>query len=428
MHSKKNIIMAVNKNIVQKIIIDNQNLIRNIDLIERDFVFEEKGNYVFVGIRQAGKSYMLYQRMQQLIKDGHNVDEMVYISFDDERLRDITADELDVILQAHRSLFDCRPILFLDEIQNVDGWQFFARRLANEKYQAYITGSNAKMLSRDIATTLGGRYWVNDIYPYDFKEYLKAHNVELERHWQLSSRKNDIARLFNEYFYFGGFPELTGIVAKRAWLTGIYNKIFFSDIIVRNSIRNEAALRMTIRRLAESVKQPIAYNRISNLIKSTGLTTNPNTVMNYVQCLQDACMLFSIENYATKFVEKETVKKHYFIDNGLLNLFLVDPETSLLENMAAIHLHRKYGDKLYFYNKEIEVDFIVPEEKTGIQVCYNLNDNDTLEREVNALLRLKKVLDLKRMLIISRDDEQTLTIGNELIEVVPIWQWLIKDA
>ena len=139
-------------------------------------------------------------------------------------------------------------------------------------------------------------------------------------------------------------------------------------------------------------------------------------------------MLFSIENYATKFVEKETVKKHYFIDNGLLNLFLVDPETSLLENMAAIHLHRKYGDKLYFYNKEIEVDFIVPEEKTGIQVCYNLNDNDTLEREVNALLRLKKVLDLKRMLIISRDDEQTLTIGNELIEVVPIWQWLIKDA
>jgi len=370
---------------------------------------------------------MLYQRMQHLIQEGHNIEEMVYISFDDERIFDIKANELDIILQAHQSLFECRPILFLDEIQNIDGWQYFARRLANEKYQVYITGSNAKMLSRDIATTLGGRFWVNNIYPYSFKEFLKAHNIKLERHWNIGSRKNDIVRFFNDYFYFGGFPELTNIVAKRAWLTGIYNKIFFSDIVVRNSIRNEAALRMTIRRLAESVKQPIAYNRISNLIKSTGVSTNPVTVMNYVQYLKDACMLFSVENYATKFVEKETVKKHYFIDNGLLNLFLTDPETSLLENMAAIHLHRMYGDNLFFYNKDIEVDFYIPDEKTGIQVCYNLIDNNTLEREVKALLRLKKVLGLERMLIVSRDTSQTLNIGKDQIEVVPIWQWILEN-
>lgn len=427
MHFETKYNMAIDKNIIQQIIIDNQRLVNNINLIERDFVFEGKGNYVFVGIRQAGKSYMLYQRMQHLIQEGHNIEEMVYISFDDERIFDIKANELDIILQTHQSLFECRPILFLDEIQNIDGWQYFARRLANEKYQVYITGSNAKMLSRDIATTLGGRFWVNNIYPYSFKEFLKAHNIKLERHWNIGSRKNDIVRFFNDYFYFGGFPELTNIVAKRAWLTGIYNKIFFSDIVVRNSIRNEAALRMTIRRLAESVKQPIAYNRISNLIKSTGVSTNPVTVMNYVQCLKDACMLFSVENYATKFVEKETVKKHYFIDNGLLNLFLTDPETSLLENMAAIHLHRMYGDNLFFYNKDIEVDFYIPDEKTGIQVCYNLIDNNTLEREVKALLRLKKVIGLKRMLIVSRDTSQTLNIGKDQIEVVPIWQWILEN-
>ena len=310
-------------------------------MVRRSVTFEEKGNYVFVGIRQAGKSYLLYQRMQQLIAEGHSLDEMLYVSFDDERLNGIRADELDLLLQAHRMLFDCRPILFLDEIQNIDGWQYFARRLANEKYQVYITGSNAKMLSRDIATTLGGRYWVKEVYPYNFEEYLRAHNVELPRHWQFSSAQGDVARMFDNYFYFGGFPELTCVAAKRAWLTGIYNKIFFSDVVVRNGVRNEEALRMTIRRIAESVKQPIAYNRISNLIKSTGISTNPSGVMNFVRHLQDACMLFVVENYATKFVERETVKKHYFVDNGLLNLFLVDPDSSLLENIGAIALHKR---------------------------------------------------------------------------------------
>ena len=171
--------MAANIELLKKIIIDNQRIVNNISLIRRSITFEEKGNYVFVGIRQAGKSYLLYQRMQQLIAEGHSLDEMLYVSFDDERLNGMRADELDLLLQSHRMLFDCRPILFLDEIQNIEGWQYFARRLANERYQVYITGSNAKMLSRDIATTLGGRYWVKEVYPYDFEEYLRAHNVEL---------------------------------------------------------------------------------------------------------------------------------------------------------------------------------------------------------------------------------------------------------
>ena len=419
--------MAANIELLKKIIIENQRIISNTSLVIRSMVFEEKGNYVFVGIRQAGKSYLLFQRMQQLIAEGHSLDEMLYVSFDDERLNGMKAEELDLLLQTHQMLFDCRPILFLDEIQNIDGWQYFARRLANEKYQVYITGSNAKMLSRDIATTLGGRYWVKEVYPYDFEEYLRAHEVELPRHWQLSSAQNDVARMFGDYFYFGGFPELTHVVAKRAWLTGIYNKIFFSDVVVRNGVRNEEALRMTVRRLAESVKQPIAYNRISNLIKSTGISTNPGGIINFVRYLQDACMLFSVENYATKFVERETVKKHYFVDNGLLNLFLVEPETSLLENIVAIALHKRYGEELYYYNKNVEVDFYLPNEGVGVQVCYNLNDEQTLHHEADALVKLKKALNLQQMLIISRDDERTLHYSDEEIEVVPVWKWLLNE-
>ena len=419
--------MAANIELLKKIIIDNQRIVNNISLIRRSITFEEKGNYVFVGIRQAGKSYLLYQRMQQLIAEGHSLEEMLYVSFDDERLNGMRADELDLLLQSHRMLFDCRPILFLDEIQNIDGWQYFARRLANEKYQVHITGSNAKMLSRDIATTLGGRYWVKEVYPYDFEEYLRAHNVELPRHWQLSSAQDDVARMFDDYFYFGGFPELTHVVAKRAWLTGIYNKIFFSDVVVRNGVRNEEALRMTIRRIAESVKQPIAYNRICNLIKSTGISTNPGGVMNFVRYLQDACMVFTVENYATKFVERETVKKHYFVDNGLLNLFLVDPDSSLLENIVAIALHKRYGEDLYYYNKNVEVDFYIPSEETGVQVCYGLNDEQTLRREADALVKLKKAFGLKQMLIISRNDELVMQYSGEEIKVTPVWKWLLNQ-
>lgn len=419
--------MAVNIELLKRIIIDNQRIINNISLVRRSIDFEEKGNYVFVGIRQAGKSYLLFQRMQQLIAEGHRLDEMLYVSFDDERLSGMQAEELDLLIQTHRMLFDCRPILFLDEIQNIDGWQFFARRLTNEKYQVYITGSNAKMLSRDIATTLGGRYWVKEVYPYDFEEYLRAHEVELPRHWQVSSAQDDVARMFGDYFFYGGFPELTHVVAKRAWLTGIYNKIFFSNVVVRNGVRNEEALRMTIRRLAESVKQPIAYNRISNLIKSTGISTNPGGVMNFVRYVQDACMLFTVENFATKFVERETMKKHYFVDNGLLNLFLVEPETSLLENIVAIALHKRYGEELYYYNKNVEVDFYLPNESVGVQVCYNLNDEQTLRREADALVKLKKAFGLKQMLIISRNDERTIQHSGEEIAVVPVWKWLLDN-
>ncbi len=417
----------MDKNIIQKIIIENQELVEQVELVERHFVFEPQGNYVFVGVRQAGKSYLLYQRMKQLIAQGHQMDELVYINFDDERIANIKAEEMDLILQAHQALSPTKPILFLDEIQNIDGWEHFARRLANQKYLVYITGSNAKMLSRDIATTLGGRYWVMNVYPFSFEEFLEAHDVRLKKHWQLSKQCAEVERLFTNYFYFGGFPELTSVIDKRAWITGIFQKIFFSDVMVRNGVRNENALRMTIRKLADSVKQPTAYNRINNLVASTGVKTNVQSVIHYVGYLKDSCLVFSLENYVSKFVEKETSKKHYFIDNGLLNLFLVDSETSLLENLCAIHLYKKYGDELYYYNKGIEVDFYIPSERLAIQACYDMKDDTTVEREKGALVKLANHLDIQRALIITRDSESVIEKEGLKIEVLPVWKWLLAE-
>ncbi|MBQ7463128.1 MAG: ATP-binding protein [Bacteroidaceae bacterium] len=417
----------MDREIIRRVILEYQDVISQIQLVERPFIFEQLGNYVFVGVRQAGKSYLLYQQAQQLLCMGHVMEEIVYVNFDDERISDISKDELDLILQAHRTLSDHQPILFLDEIQNVEGWEHFARRLANQKYQVYVTGSNAKMLSRDIATVLGGRFWLQNVFTYSFQEYLKACQVQLRKNWQSTRQQEEVAKAFNTYFYFGGFPELVNVVDKRSWLNGIFKKILFSDVIVRNGIRNEEALRMTVRRMAECVKQPTSYNRICNLVKSTGVSTNVQSIIDFAKYLRESCLIFSIENYASKFVEKETVKKHYFIDNGLLNIFLTDPDSSLLENMCAIHLYKKYEDELYFYNKDIEVDFYIPNERMAVQSCFRLGEDETTRREVQALEKLDKLFDLQRLVIVSRDTEDTISLKNgKTVQVVPVWKWLLE--
>ena len=414
------------RELFKTIIIENQELVSKIKLTPRPFGFEPNGNYVFVGVRQAGKSYLLYQRIQQLLSQGHSKEEIVYINFDDERLSLMTTDDFDLIIQAYLSTFDSTPIFFFDEIQNIPYWEKFARRLANEKYRIYITGSNAKMLSRDIATTLGGRFWCQYVYPYSFAEYLNAIGINLGKNWTYSHQQAEVVKTFDEYFYFGGFPELPDIIAKRAWLNNIFSKIFFSDIVVRNNVRNENALRLTIKRLAESVKQPTSYNRLANLVKSTGIQVTTSTVIDFIRHLKNACIIFSIENFASKFVEKESIKKHYFVDNGLLNIFLTDPNTSLLENLCAAHLYRKYGEELYYYNLNVEIDFYLPEQSIALQACYTMSDLITAEREINALDKLNTRYPLKEAYIITRDEEKQITTPSGLeIKILPIWKWLL---
>ncbi len=191
-------------------------------------------------------------------------------------------------------------------------------------------------------------------------------------------------------------------------------------------MRSEEALRIAVKRLASCVMQPTSYNRLSNLIKATGLSVNVSTVSNFIQYLCDSCLLFSIENYADKFVEKQTTKKHYFVDNGILNLFLNNPETALLENICAIFLYKKYGSALYYYNKNVEVDFFVPEVGLGVQVSYSIDDDDTKKREVKALTALNKYLPLKTAVLVTKNSEDTIIEDGLEIKVVPVWKWILE--
>ncbi len=419
------------KEIFKTLIKEGQAEIRDIELYQRPFEFEEEGRYVLVGIRQAGKSYLLYQRAKQFLQTGHDIREIVYINFDDERLYDMKVEDFDLILQAYSTMYNCKPLLFFDEIQNIQGWEHFARRLANQKYRVFITGSNAKMLSRDIATTLGARYFDEKIYPYSFKEYLGAKGIILEDNWEYGKQRNLVQLQFEEYFKWGGFPELLLYQNKRHWLNGLYEKIVLGDVIQRNNIKNEYGLRLAIKRLAENVMQPTAYNRLANMVKSTGASTSTASIIDYVRLIKDACLMFSLDNYASKFTEKETAKKHYFTDNGLLSIFLTDSKSPLLENLVAITLNKKYNHDaemphLYYYNRNIEVDFYVPEEGLAIQVSYTLEDADTRKRETSALVALHQLHPLRKAVIITYDEEETIEAEGLQIEVIPIWKWLTE--
>lgn len=413
------------KNVIKQIILRWQELIPQVRLTERQILIESAANHVFVGIRRAGKSYLLYQCIQQLVNEGHSMEEMLFVNFEDERISDIRRDELHLILEAYRELFAHQPIIFLDEIQNVDGWEHFARRLADEKYRVFITGSNARMLSREIASTLGGRYLLREVYPFSFKEFLTLQGITLTQHWDLSPTRADVARLMKDYFYFGGLAESFPLLDKRAWHQALYDKILLSDIVVRNHIRNERSLRMMVRKLAESVMQPTSIKRLQNILQGDGTKITRETIADYLTYMQDAYLVFSLSNYTDSLTERATIQKHYFFDNGLLNLFITEPDTKLLENLVAINLYRRYGDRLLYFNKNIEVDFYVADAKLLVQVSYSIREAATRKREVDALKKTAAFLHADNLTIVTYDEEETIEEEGLIIKAIPIYKFLL---
>lgn len=398
-------------------------------IVPRNFQMEDFANYVLIGVRRAGKSFMLYQQIQQNLKRGITWDSMLYINFEDERLMGMTAQELNLILEVHGMMSKERPILFLDEIQNINGWEKFARRLADKKYRVYITGSNAKMLGSDVATTLGGRYITKHIMPYSFPEFLQANEVSYDSNTLATTfGRAEVQRHFTNYFRFGGFPEGARLASKRDYINSVYQKIYLGDIASRNKIENQFSLRVLFRKLAESVKQPISFTRLTNIIASTGAKLSKPTLINYLEYSKDAFLVYPIKNIADNLTQRETNPKYYFVDNGIISILAMDVDTSLLENMVAMELLRRYGleEQVFFYNKNVEVDFYIPDAATAIQVSYNPQKSDeTWERESTALIKLSKVLDCKRLIILTYELEENIELKGLNIEVIPVWKWLL---
>lgn len=202
------------------------------------------------------------------------------------------------------------------------------------------------------------------------------------------------------------------------------------DIVERNKIRNPRILRLLARKLAESVMQPTTLKRLENIIKSTGDSISPTVLKDYLGYMEDAYLIISIPNLVSPITEQQTIMKRYFADNGILGLFFVGGERKLLENIVAIHLNRQYPStpdeqRLFYYNKGVEVDFCVPEDNLAIQVSYSIDDSTTYEREVGGMEKFLKAYKQYRGMIVTWDTERQITEDGITIDVVPVWKWLL---
>lgn len=403
----------ISKQTLLEVMLENRQEVMRHSVISRNISLDGFDRQVLVGVRRAGKSYILYGHIQKLIATGLSWDEIIYINFEDERLVGMDISDLNAILEVHARLSDKRPMLFLDEIQNIDGWEKFARRLADNKYKVIITGSNARMLSVDVAATLGGRYLTREVFPFSFREYLEINDID-SRNKLLMSTTSDrgmLMRSFEEYFQFGGFPECATLPVKRDYLTSLYQKIFLGDIAARHRVENIFALRVLFRKLAESVKQPLSFTRATNIVASTGTKIGKSTVINYLGYAIDAYLLFTVPNIADSISERISNPKYYFIDNGIISLLALDIRTSLLENLVALTLIRRYGSKdaVYHYNHGIEVDFYIPETETAIQVCYSMEGHsETSEREIKGLIKISEIIPCRRRIIVTYEEESEI--------------------
>lgn len=420
--------------ILREVMLENREEVMRHEVVKRNVSLDGFDRQVLVGVRRAGKSYLLYGKIQELISQGYSWNDIVYLNFEDERLAGMELADLNMILEVHAGLSDKRPMLFLDEIQNVEGWEHFARRIADNKFKVFITGSNARMLSKDVSAVLGGRYLTREVFPMQFNEYMAIHGMDStsELLTATTASRGELKSLFEEYFQFGGFPECAGLSVKRDYLMSLYQKIFLGDIAARNKIENIFALRVLIRKLAESIKQPLSFTRAANIVASTGTKIGKSTVINYLTYATDAYLILPVRNIADNLVGKVSNPKYYFIDNGLISLLALDIRTSLLENVVALKLLSTYGTKeetIYFYNHGIEVDFYVPSTETAIQVSYSMNDAEgTFERETKALVKVQSRLLCRRNIIVTYDDEDIVEKDGIRIEIIPAWKFVLGSV
>ena len=420
----------MNHSILKRVILDQHEVIQNAEIIGRDYFFEKNLNYILVGLRRAGKSTLLYSIVKDLIKEGCSWTQVIYINFEDDRLLGFTKEDFNDIVETAHELSDTGEIYyFFDEIQIIDGWEHFARRMADQKNHVQITGSNAKMLSSEMASTLGGRYIPKLIMPFSFSEVLDYNDVAHSETAMLTTPKAaKIRKNCQEYLFNGGLPETFRLSNKREYIKSVYEKVLLGDIIERERVNNKMALRLMIKKIAETVKNEVSFNTLAGHVKAAGVKTSTDSIIEYTAHAENAYLLFRARNYVSKFAEKEGIPKFYFFDNGILSLFLVDKQSSLLENAVALHLRRKYGEDIYYYKSNqtgIDIDFYLPEDTSAIQVAYALGEAE--DREVRSLLSFAgKTKESHRLILVTYEEEKIIEKDGFTIEVIPIHKFLLS--
>jgi len=397
-----------------------------------------------IGMRRAGKTSYLYQCRADLIAAGRTPSRLIYFNFEDERLGDMPVDQLHLIPDIQLRLFPepaTEPVtLFLDEIQLVPGWETFIRRMLDTAgYEIFLSGSSAKLLSREIATSMRGRAWEITIHPFSFREFLRHHQQEIPANPSaLTNRKATALDLqFARYLEIGGFPEAQDLSTpeRRQLLQGYIDVLLLRDVIERHQIANITALRWFVRRLLSSPASLFSVTKFAADMKSQGIAVGRETLYNYLSHIEDAFLLQTIP-VATDSEKRRQVnpRKIYPADTALIPVFDRSGKANtghLLETAVFTELQRRRAEISYVKTSgNFEVDFHAryPDASEElIQVCASIDDPDTLAREVRALQDAASQYPRAKQLILTLESRLPFPTVPTPIQVLPAWQWMLTE-
>ena len=425
------------KKLILKQIIRDFHLSSNFDVKPRELQLPLNTNKIItlIGVRRSGKSSILYETINRLTKNVSK-DNIVYINFEDEGL-DLTTKELDEIIESYRELYPNKDLkrcyFFFDEIQNVNGWERFVRRLYDTiSKHIFITGSNSKLLSSEIATSLRGRTLTFEVFPLSFREYLNFLDIEQDLYSSKAVAK--IKNAQNAFLQDGAFPEILFLDKQYhiQLLQEYFNVLLYQDLVERYSISNTTALKYFLKRLLASSTKQISINKIYNELKSNGIKIGKNTLYDFLDYAQNIYLSLILHRYDNTLVNKELGEKKVFsIDVGLNNAIEFCFSKNLgkaLENVVFLELRREFKDIFYYRDNSSECDFLIQKngELKAYQVTYEMSSEDTKKREIKGLINACKKFNLKNGTIITYDTLDSIVIDDININIVPFYRWVIE--
>jgi len=393
------------------------------------------------GVRRGGKTSVMMNAINQLLKNNVGYQQILFLNFDDDRLQ-FSQEGFDNILQAFRELYpDTKPadlFIFLDEVQVANGWEQFVRRLYDTvSKNIFLSGSNSKMLATDIATTLRGRTLQFEVFPLSFKEYCHFTGTRTDVY-----SLTDIPKLTTGYKTFvnhSAFPELvlSNYTFLEQTLQEYYFVMLYKDLVERYHITNTGALKYFVKRLLSNLTKSTSINKINNEMKSAGIKSDKNFLYQVADYLEAIYFFQKLPKWNAS-LNKETFsdKKYYCIDNGFLKALLTRSSSDdgiLLENQVFLYLRQQFpfGRGLYFYSGKKECDFVLTKNGTVVQlvqVCYNISDPDTLQRELAGMVEAANFFDCKNLLLVTNDEEKTIEADGYTIAVVKAWKWMLGSG
>lgn len=398
---------------------------------------EEAGRILaVVGPRRAGKTFFLYQRMADLLRAGGAArDEILFVDFEDYRLRDFRPEDMERLLAAfHQATGKPPRYLFFDEVHRMPHWSRVLRTLHNRRrYAITVTGSNAELLGSSIAAELRGRYADRLILPFSFREFLRHRGVRWTRPALDTPTGGLVVRVFDEYLRFGGFPELAGVAgdaAKRRLLQTYYDTVFYRDVLDRYGIRARHLLDLLMRDVLEGFSSRFSISAFAARLRVHGQSGSKRSIADYLRRLEEAFFLVASEKF--DFSPRKRMmnpRKIYLMDTGfsLLGGAFSENRGRLLENVVALELFRHRRRFLHFRGKN-ECDFIVQEGNRPAeawQVCWELSPANE-KREIGGLLEARRDLGISRGGLLTYGQEETRRVGRAAVRVQPVWKWLLS--